>query len=81
MPAITQAHIEIDVKLLEKARQLGGFRRNADAATQALKEFIQRRKQIKLLDLFGTIEYEEGLEPKALRRFAPAIPQNKYNAP
>jgi hypothetical protein len=36
--------------------------------TQALTEYVQRRKQLKLLELFGTIELEEDFDPKAQRR-------------
>jgi hypothetical protein len=56
---ITKSHLAIDAKLLEEALQLGGSRSKTGAATRALKEFIQRHKQLKLLDLFGTIKYED----------------------
>ncbi len=34
---------------------------NIDSLVEtALREYIQRRKRLKVLDLFGTIEYDEG---------------------
>ncbi|MGA9379348.1 MAG: hypothetical protein WBV73_11315 [Phormidium sp.] len=34
----------------------------------ALREYIQRRKRLKVLDLFGTIDYEEGYDYKQERQ-------------
>jgi hypothetical protein len=36
--------------------------------TAALDEYIRRRKQIQILDLFGTIDYPEDYDYKANRR-------------
>jgi Arc/MetJ family transcription regulator len=68
-------NLALDDDLIEEARQLGGLRTKKDVVTQALTEYVQRRKQLKLLDLFGTIELEEGFDPRAQRlvqRNAPA---------
>ena len=73
MSPVTKTHLDIDPTLLEEARQLGGFRSKTDAATQALKEFVQRRMQLKLLEMLGTIEYEDGFEPIAQRQLKRAI--------
>jgi len=50
-------NIEIDDYLIEEACQFGGQLTADEVATQALQQYIQRRKQLKLLDLFGTVEY------------------------
>ncbi len=34
----------------------------------ALREYIQRRKRLKILDLFGTIDYDEGYDYKQQRQ-------------
>ncbi|MFZ4623027.1 MAG: type II toxin-antitoxin system VapB family antitoxin [Rhodoferax sp.] len=60
-------HLALDDELIEQARQLGGCRTKQDAVTQALLEYVQRRKQTRLLDLFGSIELETGFDPKAQR--------------
>jgi hypothetical protein len=36
--------------------------------TEALEEYIQRRKQLKILNLTGKIEYDEKYDYKALRK-------------
>ncbi len=61
-------NLALDDDLIEEARQLGGLRTKKDVVTQALVEYVQRRKQMKLLDLFGTIELVDGFDPKAQRR-------------
>ena len=38
-----------------------------DVVTQALVEYIQRRKQLKLLDLFGTVDFEDDFDTKVQR--------------
>lgn len=60
-------NLALDDGLIEEARQLGGQRTKKDVVTQALVEYIQRRKQLKVLDLFGTVDFEEDYDAKAQR--------------
>jgi hypothetical protein len=39
-----------------------------EAVTAALDEYIRRRKQMQILDLFDTIDYREDYDYKANRR-------------
>jgi len=48
--------LEIDPDLLERAVQASGAESEAAAVTRALVEFIARREQARLLDLFGSLE-------------------------
>lgn len=69
-------HVALDEELIEEARQLGGIRTKKDVIRQALVEYVQRRKQMKLLTLFGTIELEDGFDYKAQRqavRVSPSV--------
>lgn len=59
---------DIDDALLEEARRVGGHRTKKATVTEALQEYIQRRKQKEILKLFGTIEYENDYEPKNYRK-------------
>jgi hypothetical protein len=44
---------------------------NIDSLVEtALREYIQRRKRLKVLDLFGTIEYDESYNYKQQRHQA-----------
>lgn len=60
-------NLALDDELIEEARQLGGLRTKKDVVTQALLEYVQRRRQSKLLELFGTVDFEEGFDAKVQR--------------
>lgn len=62
-------NLSIESSLIEEACQLSDQLSANEVATQALKEYIQRRKQLKLLDLFGTVEYYDNYNPKVERNF------------
>lgn len=61
-------NLAIDDNLLNKALKIGGKKTKKDTVNEALKEFIVRREQQKVLDLFGTVEYFDDYEPKKARR-------------
>lgn len=61
-------NLDIDEALLDKARRLGGHRTKKAAVTEALMEYVQRREQMKILELFGTIEYDRSYNYKTQRR-------------
>lgn len=61
-------NLAIDDQLLEEALQLGGHRTKKATVNEALKEYIQRRKQLKILDLFGQIDYEPTYDHREQRR-------------
>jgi len=67
-------NLALDDGLIEEARQLGGQRSKKDVVTQALVEYVQRRKQFKILAMFGTVDYEDGFDPKVQRSVA-RVPQ------
>jgi hypothetical protein len=53
--------------LLERALEVSGERTKKAAVTKALQEFIARRQQKRLLELFGALEWDEGFDYKAER--------------
>ncbi len=57
----------IDDHLLTSAQKISGFKTLKETVNQALREFIQRRKQQGILDLFGTVEYDRDYGCKKLR--------------
>jgi Arc/MetJ family transcription regulator len=63
-------NLDIDEKLLEEALRIGGNRTKKATVEQALQEYIQRRKQQKILKLFGKIEYDPSYSYKEQRRRA-----------
>ena len=50
-------NLALDDRLIEEAQKLGQHRTKKAAVTAALDEYIQRRKQRDIRQLFGTIEY------------------------
>lgn len=60
-------NLEIDEALIEEALALGNQQTERDVVEQALREYVQRRKQQMVVDLFGTIDYEEDYNYKQQR--------------
>jgi Arc/MetJ family transcription regulator len=61
-------NLAIDDALLEEARKVGGHRTKKATVTEALEEYIQRRKQARVLDLFGKIEFDPKYDYKKQRK-------------
>ena len=61
-------NLAIDHRLLEEALHVGGRRTKKDTVTEALTEYIQRRRQTKLIDLFGKVEFDPTYDYKKQRR-------------
>ncbi len=67
---IVTTSLNINEALLNEALALDN-QVNIDSLVEtALREYIQRRKRLKVLDLFGTIEYDEGYNYKQQRHQA-----------
>ena len=60
-------NLAIDQRLLEKAVEVSGEKTKTAAVTLALEEFIARREQEALLDLFGSLEWNQDYDYKAER--------------
>jgi Arc/MetJ family transcription regulator len=60
-------NLSIDPELIERALQLSGERTKKAAVTKALQEFIARRRQKRLLELVGKLEWDESYDYKAER--------------
>ncbi|MBE9129044.1 MULTISPECIES: type II toxin-antitoxin system VapB family antitoxin [unclassified Coleofasciculus] len=60
--------LQIDPTLLREALALSNHPTATALIEAALREYIQRRKQLKVLELFGTIDYEEEYKYKQQRQ-------------
>jgi Arc/MetJ family transcription regulator len=60
-------NIQIDNTLVTKAMKLGGTRTKREAVNRALEEFVQRREQLRVLELFGTVDFDSEYDYKAQR--------------
>jgi hypothetical protein len=61
-------NLAIDERLLNEALRVGGQRTKKSTVTQALQEYVQRRKQARILDLFGKIDFDPKYDYKRQRR-------------
>ncbi len=60
-------NLAIDDKLIVEAQLIGGFKTKKAAVTEALEEYIKRRKQIQITSLFGKVEYYPDYDYKVTR--------------
>ena len=60
-------NLAIDPELIERALSVSGEKTKKAAVTKALKEFIARRQQKKLLDLFDSLEWDPEYDYKSER--------------
>jgi len=60
-------NLSIDPDLLDRALEVSGQRTKKAAVTLALEEFIARRRQRRLLDLMGKLEWDHSFDVKAER--------------
>ncbi|MCF8241983.1 MAG: type II toxin-antitoxin system VapB family antitoxin [Melioribacteraceae bacterium] len=61
-------NLAIDDKLIREALKLGKHKTKKAAVTEALVEYIQRRKQYKIVELFNSIDYDEDYNYKKQRK-------------
>ncbi len=60
-------NLAIDQDLLEKALELSGEKTKTRAVTLALREFVARREQARLVELFGALDWDPDFDYKAER--------------
>ena len=60
-------NLAIDPGLLDKALAIGGEKTKKDTVNRALREFVARREQKRLLGLFGSLDWDEGYDYKGER--------------
>ena len=60
-------NLAIDDKLIEEARKIGRHRTKKEAVTAALDEYIRRRKQLGILEMFGKVDFDTSYDFKRER--------------
>lgn len=60
-------NLAIDDKLIDEARRIGHHATKKAAVTAALDEYIRRRKQLEILEHFGTIDFDPSYDYKEIR--------------
>ncbi len=65
-------NLALDDKLLDEALEVSGLRTKKAVVTLALMEYIRKRHQGKLLELFGSIDYDADYDYKKQRKVSRA---------
>ena len=60
-------NLAIDPELLDKALKVGGEKTKKATVNRALQEFIARREQERLLELFGKFDWDDSFDYKRER--------------
>lgn len=60
-------NLALDPELLDRAFAVSGERTKKDAVTLALIEFIGRREQAALTELFGMLDWDDSYDHRAER--------------
>jgi hypothetical protein len=60
-------NLALDPKLIDRALKVSGEKTKKAAVTRALQEFIARRSQKRLIELMGSLEWDDVYDYKAER--------------
>ena len=61
-------NLALDDRLLQEALKIGGKATKRETVTEALQEYISRRKQVGVLELFNSVDYDRKYDYKKQRR-------------
>jgi Arc/MetJ family transcription regulator len=61
-------NLDLDPKLVDEAVAVGGRKTKKETVTEALREYIARRRQVLVTGLFGTVDYDPAYNYKKQRR-------------
>lgn len=60
-------NLALDDRLIEEARRAGGHKTKKEAVTAALDEYVKLRKQRRILEAFGTFDFDPSYDYKSER--------------
>ena len=61
-------NLAIDDDLIQECRKIGGHKTKRETVNEALREYLRRRKRMKILDLVGKVDFDPHWDYKKLRR-------------
>jgi len=62
-----RTNVVLDERLVDEALKLSNAKTKKELIHKALKEFVENRKRLNLLDLSGKIKFAEGYDYKGMR--------------
>jgi len=60
-------NLALDDGLIAEAQKVGHHKTKKEAVTTALKEYVARKKQIEVIDLFGKVDFDKTYDYKKAR--------------
>lgn len=60
-------NLSLDPELLEQTLRVSGEKTKKAAVTKALREFVARREQVRIRELFGKLEWDPDFDYKKER--------------
>ncbi len=60
-------NLALDDNLISEAQKAGHHKTKKAAVTTALKEYIARKKQVEVINMFGKIEFDKNFDYKKAR--------------
>ncbi|MBZ5504344.1 MAG: type II toxin-antitoxin system VapB family antitoxin [Acidobacteriia bacterium] len=64
-------NLAIDDRLIAEAQKVGHHRTKKEAVTAALDEYIRKRKQLDIIQMFGKVDFDEKYDYKRERERKP----------
>ncbi len=61
-------NLALDDKLIRQAQKVGRHKTKKEAVTAALNDYIAHKKQLEVVDLFGTIDFDTDYNYKKARK-------------
>ena len=61
-------NLAIDDKLIAEAKEIGKHKTKKEAVNAALKEYVEKRRRLGILDLIGTVDVDPDYDYKQMRR-------------
>jgi len=61
-------NLALDDRLIEEARRAGGHKTKKEAVNAALDEYVRKRRQMRVLEAFGTFSIDPRYDYKSERR-------------
>ena len=61
-------NLDLDEELIREALKISGHRTKKAVVTEALEEYIKRRKQMEIIHIFNQIDYDPDYDYKKRRR-------------
>ena len=61
-------NLALDDELITQAQKIGHHKTKKEAVNAALKEYIAIKKQLEIVDLFGTVDFDKSFNYKKSRK-------------